>query len=281
MIEEIKRILQSFNEANKMPGDYEEDGFLICGKCHTRKQMDSVLPASIHVPEEIVRINVMCECATREFERQKEYEKQRANEQRVRDFRNDGMRLRAYINATFETDDKKNPIVTDACRRYVKNWQDMKQKAIGMIFCGDVGVGKTFYAAMVANALIDKRVRVCMITTSDYLSMSFDERSTFLAAIRRYRVYVLDDFGAERSTTYAEEQMKLLIDAIYNSKRILIVTTNLSLMELEDKHRAMEERRIYGRVLERCSTRVIVEGPSRRPEKAIQRIEIAKKILGY
>ena len=41
----------------------------------------------------------------------------------------------------------------------------MRDKNVGMLFYGDVGTGKSFYACCIANALLDKGVSV-LVTSS-------------------------------------------------------------------------------------------------------------------
>ncbi len=45
---------------------------------------------------------------------------------------------------------------------------------------------------------------------------------------------ILDDLGVERNTEYALEQMFLVIDSRYRSRKPLIVTTNLKLEEIKN-----------------------------------------------
>ena len=55
---------------NQNPGDYQEDGLLMCGKCHTPKQRRQMIPAKIgKVSERLVP--VYCRCELEELERDK------------------------------------------------------------------------------------------------------------------------------------------------------------------------------------------------------------------
>lgn len=87
-----------------------------------------------------------------------------AREQERRDFESrmevcwrDGITDPAYFYSTPSTrDDKRNPKVSDVCRRYVENWAEMKARNIGILFYGDVGTGKSFLACAIANALLER-----------------------------------------------------------------------------------------------------------------------------
>lgn len=50
----------------------------------------------------------------------------------------------------------------------------------------------------------------------------------------RYPLLIIDDFGMERDTSYGLEQLYNVIDSRYRSKKPLIVTTNLTLQELQN-----------------------------------------------
>jgi len=52
------------------------------------------------------------------------------------------------------------------------------------------------------------------------------------AEMRRLHLLVLDDFGAHKSTEWAEERLFDLIDERYRDRRPLIVTTNLTVADL-------------------------------------------------
>ena len=43
-------------------------------------------------------------------------------------------------------------------KRYVNNWQQVKAENLGLLFWGDVGTGKSFLAACIANGLLDRGV---------------------------------------------------------------------------------------------------------------------------
>ena len=72
---------------------------------------------------------------------------------------------------------------------------------------------------------------------------------------------------AIRDSAYGEEQIFNIIDARTNSKLLVIVTTNLTLEELEHPI-SMQYARIYDRVLEMCPVWLKQTGASRRKGNA-------------
>ena len=99
-----------------------------------------------------------------------------------------------------------------------------------------------------------------------------------LDQMQRYSLLVLDDLGAERDTAYAAEQVFNVVDARVQTGLPLIVTTNLSVAEMQQAD-SMQLKRIYDRVLELCPVRIKLEGESRRTQNAQQRLTIANDLL--
>ena len=93
-----------------------------------------------------------------------------------------------------------------------------------------------------------------------------------------YPLLVIDDFGMERGTEYALEQIYNIIDSRYRSRKPLIVTTNLTLTELKNPQDTAHAR-IYDRLLELC-TPIACTGPSMRKDHRTGKIELAENTSG-
>ena len=89
---------------------------------------------------------------------------------------------------------------------------------------------------------------------------------------------MIDDLGVERDTSYSVEQIYNIVDARWRSGRPLIITTNLSLSELEIP-KNMEYKRIYDRILGMCPVQVKIAGKSRRTEEAQRKRDDARQVL--
>ena len=103
---------------------------------------------------------------------------------------------------------------------------------------GDVGTGKSFVAACIANALLDQGIPVLMMNFSKILNqmgaMYSEERYRYIASFSNYSLLILDDLGIERSTEYALEQVYAVIDEWYKSGLPVIITTNLKIAEIRN-----------------------------------------------
>ena len=157
----------------------------------------------------------------------------------------------------------------------------MKARSSGLLLWGDVGTGKSFFAGCIANALLEKGVPVLMTNFSRILNtlsgIHFEDRNQFIDSLNRYSLLIIDDLGIERNSEFALEQVFNVIDSRYRSKKPLIVTTNLTLEELNNPT-DMAHSRIYDRILERCAP-IRINNRNIRKDNASANLHEAKKIL--
>ena len=200
-------------------------------------------------------------------------------------------RQETFGNATslyhcrFEQDNGCVPQMEQA-RQYVQHWSKMRENNLGLLFWGQPGNGKTFAAACIANALVESKDSfppdVKMTTFGTILNrlpaLSAADKEYYLNQFLNADLLILDDFGMERQTDYAREQVFNIIDGRYLTKRPLIVTTNLSLNHMKTTT-DLAEKRIYDRVLEMCIP-VFFSGESQRPDRAKANLEQFRSIVG-
>ena len=154
---------------------------------------------------------------------------------------------------TFAHDNGKCPQMSKA-HLYVEHWEQMRENNYGLLLWGKVGTGKSYFAGCIANALMEQEISVRMTNFSailNDLTASFEGRNEYIERLCRFPLLILDDFGMERGTEYGLEQVYNVIDSRYRSRKPLIVTTNLSLTELQNPQDTAHAR-IYDRVLEMC-----------------------------
>ena len=166
----------------------------------------------------------------------------------------------------------------EQAKRYVTHWEENRRKNIGLLLWGGVGTGKSYLAGCIANALIEQEVPVRMTNFGLILNDLMDRRdgrNEYIEQLCRSPLLILDDFGMERDTAFALEQMLVLIDSRYRSRKPLIVTTNLSLDEIRQP-KDRDHARIYSRVLEMCVP-VMVSGTDRRKALAKEKMDTLKR----
>lgn len=245
------------------PEDYTgEDGLLYCGKCRTAKEA--------YFPKETVawlghdKHPTECDC-----QREKRLEREAAEERRrhldtVMELKRRGFTDLTMQEWTFAHDNGKCPQMSKA-HLYVEHWEQMRENNYGLLLWGKVGTGKSYFAGCIANALMEQEISVRMTNFSailNDLTASFEGRNEYIERLCRFPLLILDDFGMERGTEYGLEQVYNVIDSRYRSRKPLIVTTNLSLTELQNPQDTAHAR-IYDRMLEMCLPNVIGRLPDR------------------
>jgi len=226
---------------------------------------------------------VPCICACEKKRRDAEEKKRQAEglARRVAYLRADGFHDEIMQQWTFENDNGSNPRIFEALKKYVSNFEEFYHDGRGLLIYGNIGTGKTYGAAAVANALIDKGVSVLMTNFSriiNQLQESFERRQSKIDNLNGYDLLVIDDLGAERSTDYTNEIIYSVIDARYRSGKPLIVTTNLLMSDLKNPPNVATAR-IYDRILEKCFP-VEMNGESQRRKKIAEEYNAVKNILG-
>jgi len=241
-------------------GDYFNDkGELVCGKCGQNKDF-------IYAGERFRK-----PCACDEDERMTEYEariKEQARKQ-AEVLRKTWIASPSLRELTFDKDDGQAPEVTKMCWQYVEHFPEFYEKNIGAMLRGGVGTGKTFFACCIANELINRGYTAYVTSMPEILTYMAvgEERRHVMDKVLTADLLVLDDWGVERDTSYAVEQVYYVIDSRLKVDKPMLITTNLS---EEDLHSApsLSLQRIYDRVLEVCPFIIEINTGSRRPQSA-------------
>lgn len=259
------------------PQDYRaENGLLYCGNCNTPKEAffpdGKKLFGRDCYPAE-------CECKRIAREKQEAEEKERRHIEKVQRLKLTGFTDWAMQNWTFEQDNGQNPQMQVA-RRYVEHWQTMREKNVGLLIWGGVGTGKSYMAGCIANALMEQEVAICMTNFArilNELNSSFSGRNDVVDRLCGHPLLIIDDFGMERGTEYALEQIYNIVDSRYRSRKPLIVTTNLTLEELKNPQ-STAYARIYDRLLEMC-TPIACVGTSMRKHAGQEKLRLLRTLI--
>ncbi len=268
----VENLIKKANEHKHIAPEYTgEDGLLHCSVCNAATQVQ------VEIFEEKRIVRCICKCQQAEREAEAERKKREENER---------ARRRCFAEANmsewnFKNDDRQNPKISDAMKRYVENFEAFKADSKGLLLYGSCGTGKTYHAACVANALIDKGYTVTMTnfaTLINRLQGMFEGRQEYIERLNRCALLIIDDLGAERKTEYMQETVFNIIDSRYRSGLPLIVTTNLTPEEIKQPQ-DVGYQRIYDRILERCFP-VEVAGTSRRRKELKDTYSDTKALLG-
>lgn len=274
MMQGISKLLGSLEQPAPRDGEYPAgDGLLHCQRCGEPIQCRVMFMGQ----EKVVRC--ICRCRKEAMEQERRDMETRNRMLRIQRLKAVGIQEKHLLDWRFET--ARDTPQLQMARRYVEHWEQVKTKNLGLLFWGDVGTGKSFLAACIANALLDRQEPVLMTNFSKILNqmggLYSDERYQYIASLSQFSLLIIDDLGIERNTEYALEQVYAVIDERYKSGLPLIVTTNLTIGEIRNPT-DIAHARIYSRVLEMC-TPVQITGDDRRSVIGRDKQNTAKNIL--
>lgn len=269
-------------------GDYyDSEGFLVCGKCHTRRQVKVNMPDLKAVPFDPkkkvrVKMPVSCRCRAERRYQEEQMLQQDKDMRAMEALKRQSLMDERLRDVSFDSFRKTNDNAYNLklCLRYANHFDEMLAKNQGLLFYGGVGTGKTFAAACIANHLLNRRIPVIMTSFVKLLEsmQGFSEDdSALIARLNRAKLLIIDDLGAERSTDYALEKVYDIVDSRYRTKLPIILTTNLSMTELKEST-DIRYTRIYDRIFEMCYP-MQFKGQSWRKVEAARRFDAMKNFL--
>lgn len=252
-----------------------DDGLLYCNRCHTARQSRFELFGKIRT------VNCLCQCMAEERDRLREEQKRQEYMTRVMSNRAVGFPDKELMNCTFDSDDGSMPVITNAMKAYVDNFNTFRKNGKGLLLYGDVGTGKTFFAACIVNALINTGYP-CLMTNfsrlTNQIAGMWEGKQEYIDSLNMFSLVAIDDLGVERDTEYMNENVTTIIDSLYRAKVPMIITSNYTPKQLTESCE-IRKKRVYDRMLERCHP-VKVNGSSRRKEMGRNDFLETNKILG-
>ena len=269
----FEHVINNINENAARPeSEYMgEEGLLHCSACN------AVTQTKVEILGKIRTVRCICDCRKKELEAIKQREAHQERERR----RNICFSESNMAQWTFQNDDGKDAKMSGAMQNYVKNFTEFKKTGKGLLLYGTVGTGKTYFAAAIANSLIDEGYKVLMTnfaSLTNKIQGMFEGKQEFINDLNRYTLLIIDDLGAERKSEFMQEMVFNIIDSRYRSGLPFIITTNLTMDEIK-KPQEIGYSRIYDRILERCFP-VEVSGNSRRRQNVRDTYFDIKEKLG-
>jgi DNA replication protein DnaC len=154
-------------------------------------------------------------------------------------------------------------------REFVENLGDRLSAGTGLWLSGDVGTGKTSLAMLVSAAAVDAGRSVAIYSLPRLLARirrtydgetGEDSYLTFFERLTSVDLLHIDDLGAEKRSDWVLEQLYAIVDERYQSRRAMLVTTNLDEAALEEQIGA----RTVSRLVEICGDPLTLFGSDKR-----------------
>ena len=122
-----------------------------------------------------------------------------------------------------------------------------------LLFMGATGLGKTFLSGCIARAVADKGYAVCYVSAgklfSDFETEKFrlKEDGALTGEYMETDLLIIDDLGTELINTFTASQMFYCVNERLNRNKGTIISTNLTLGELQDAFTERVTSRIMSR----------------------------------
>jgi DNA replication protein DnaC len=256
------------------PRDYIKDGLLYCHKCHTQKEV------VLHFVPEARKQTCLCKCGEQERDDQKKQQELKDRQHYHENLRTRGIQDAALRACSFDQSDGSNPENIKIAQIYAATFsENFYPQGSGLLLWGDVGTGKSYVAACIANALINEGIPALMTSAAKINNELFNQqdKNKYLETLNYYELLIIDDLGVERKSDFALENLFTVIDERYKSNKPLIITTNLTLEQMEHPAQ-IAHKRIYDRILEKC-TPLAFDGSNKRQEKRLINFAAARQQL--
>jgi DNA replication protein DnaC len=179
---------------------------------------------------------VPCRCVQQELDKERQTRLQRYS----------GLALELLKNMTFDNFDWKRINLLPEQRENLKKAFDTalefaKSPEGWLVFLGVTGCGKTHLAVAIANYCLKAGKPVKFVVVPDFLDHL---RSTFspesqvsydqlFEEVKNAPLLILDDFGEQSTTPWAEEKLYQVINYRYNARLATVVTTRLKTDEMD------------------------------------------------
>lgn len=161
--------------------------------------------------------------------------------------------------------------IVNTCRDFISRFDE---QARNLLFYGDTGVGKTFLTNCIARELLDTSHTVIYLTAFHLVDIlqnnTFgsddmdDSGENMFNYILDCDLLIIDDLGTELNNSFVTSQLFLCINERLLARKSTIISTNLSLDELQNEY----SERIFSRLVSNYEIMLIL-GDDIRIKKAI------------
>ncbi|MGN0593831.1 MAG: ATP-binding protein [Hominimerdicola sp.] len=157
-------------------------------------------------------------------------------------------RIDFYPDSGVVSPRKKMGEIYDYCKKYTDNFN---KNSSSLFFFGQTGLGKTFLSSCIANNLLKEGFNVVfgsilhLFRTIESEHFGRSEGNT-LDIIINADLVILDDLGSEFQTSFTDSVLYEIINDRLNLGKPIIISTNLSMKEMNSKYNERIISRLTG-----------------------------------
>jgi DNA replication protein DnaC len=179
---------------------------------------------------------ITCRCVQKELDKERQARLQRYS----------GLELKLLKNMNFDNFDWKRVNLPPEQRENLKEAYrlalDFAKSPDGwLVLQGETGCGKTHLAAAIANYRLKEGEPVKFEVVPDFLDhlrLTFSPESQvsydqLFEEVKNAPLLILDDFGEQSTTPWAQEKLYQVINYRYNARLTTVITTRCSLDEID------------------------------------------------
>lgn len=238
MIERLKnenldnqRKIESMLKSLGYPADYLKPHYT-CAKCRDTGFVNGI----------------RCECYDRLINKYSIVQMSKNCHIKLSDFSD--FRIEFYPNTTDSNGinpQEKMKQLRDYCKRYADDFSD---DSPSLFMLGKTGLGKTFLSSCIAKQLIISGKNVAFDSIQNFLTEMQNEQfgrsnGNTIEVLNNADLVILDDLGSEFSSSFFQSALYNIINNRMNLEKPMIISTNLSLSQLNEKY----DDRIISRLL--------------------------------
>jgi DNA replication protein DnaC len=153
------------------------------------------------------------------------------------------------------SDLRDNETLYRTCKMYIENWLKIKKEGLGYYFWGNVGAGKTYTTAVLANELMREHfVEVLFLKMPEAVaqikktfgSEKNDPAKKLFEKMCKVELLILDDLGIEKVSEWLADEIYQVMEYRTSHYMPMIITSNQSLGDLGKIYREQVSSRING-----------------------------------
>ncbi len=154
-----------------------------------------------------------------------------------------------YYSEKGDNPRRRMTAILKLCKEYVMTFNP--EKSGNLLFMGASGLGKTHLTLAIVSGVIEKGYTVVYGPCENLFSLIEKEKFTgenkgSYDEMINCDLLVLDDLGAEMSTSFSKAALYNLINTRMLSKKPTIINTNLTIKEIEERYTARVASRLIG-----------------------------------